>query len=133
MTTYAEWKKKYFFKGKTLPIYFTFVNFLIFSAFLVYFHANLYIVIFSFIGAISSYAVFTDLYAHLWTPQSSGLTLKQWLVKLISLRTHDIYGLAFTIIAIGGLISLIPLLILVICFVLAVLSIYCIVKSRFYH
>lgn len=130
---YETWKKKYLFAGETPPIYFTFINFLIFTAIALLNQNSRFIATFSIIGMISSYAVFTDLYAHLWTPKVSDISLKDWFTKFMDFRTHDVYGVGFTIVAVIGLSLRINSYALLAPLVLSILTIYYIIHSRFYH
>lgn len=130
---YAEWKREYLWKGKAIPIYLLLINFIIFAGYTIVYHSSLIAVIFGIVGMVSSYAVFTDLYAHLWTFHYSNISLKEWLYKFTVLRTHDVYGIAFSIIAGLGIYMVARAVYISITFVFSIISLYCIVVSRFYH
>lgn len=170
---YKYWKENYFWKGKTIGIYIMMLDFAIFSILMYIHRENSILFILLFANSVISYAVFTDLYAHLWYDNynnSSSFreylgqflllfifihnvayysnladlygdvvsryqgdnTLKGYLKKIISGRTHDIYGL----VAIGGITLFIyqiqPILMLVL-LVLTLIALALVFKTKFYH
>lgn len=127
MISYTQWKKEYLFDGKTIPIYLVLVEFIALIVNMYLGHFNIFDVSYSLVGIISSYAVFTDLYAHEWIPKMYDISLKEYIKKIFSFRTHDIYGLII------GIIASFLLNIYLIIVPLALISIGYIVKSRFYH
>jgi len=170
---YKYWKENYFWKGKTIGIYIMMLDFAVFSILTYIYRENSILFVLLFANSIISYAIFTDLYAHLWydnynnslsfreylrhflllfifvhnvayysnlvdlygdvvTKYQGDNTLKDYLKKIISGRTHDIYGLV-AIIGITLFIYQIQPILMLVLSVLTLIALALVFKTKFYH
>jgi len=131
---WKSWLHNYFFKGKTIAIYVLMLITSDSALGMIMHRSDLLYFIPYFIMVIAYYAVFTDLVAHLYFDSyRSGLTMKQYVYKILHGRTHDIYGMIITIAmeAYLLLVSYNPVLYLLMFCSIAVITNLSI--SRFYH
>lgn len=127
---YREWKYKYLLKGKTKGIYSVGFLSILFGAMVLFDRLDFFRLILSLIALIASYAVFTDLYAHLfYDSYYSGITKGRWFRLLLRGRCHDITGLLIALLC-SAFLGVIPF---VLSFLSAGIVIYYIYKTRFYH
>jgi hypothetical protein len=138
--TWDTWKH-YFVTGKTIPIYTIFMAFAI-SVLILFLHYGDIVHTFGFyIASVSAYAVFTDLVAHLFTgKEDPDMPLQEFIKRIfriqlvkkkivITMRTHDIYGLIISMTAMLIFNHVIGLLVAG----LEGITLYYIFKAKFYH
>jgi hypothetical protein len=123
-----DWKKK-FWSGKLPIIYLMILDVGLVLALTVYYHTTVHFYAY-FISSIAVYGVFTDEVAHLYPLYPADDTLKQWLLKVLSGRTHDVYGMIIVIVAMAVTsLGLIQISIIA----LSIIQIMTFAAERFYH
>lgn len=133
---WKQWLQGYFYKGKTIGIYLLMVL-IVFAGYTIFIDRLVLLpFIFSLIMLLTSYAVFTDMVAHLWYDDyDSNISEEEYIYKILHFRTHDLYGLAIFIISLIGLIATatINVDIGMVFISVTILIMLLIVNTRFYH
>ncbi len=128
--SWQEWVHGYFYRGRTSAVYLSIIitiasiiNVYIYRSYLIQFTL-------SFMVSLFAYAVFTDLVSHLITDTpASNISIKEFIHKFLSIRTHDIYGLIMVI----GMSLFIRNYLAIIIAIASALLIAILFKIRFYH
>lgn len=129
-----DWVRHYFFGGKTLGIYNLIIMFGLSLFELFFLRFTLYTFILALLMVITSYGVFTDFVAHLWSDEyDSRITMEEFFMKVIKGRTHDLYGLIIFMVALFMLANAINIVIGAILAGLSFSTLSLLVRTKFYH
>lgn len=137
---WESWKQQ-FKTGKTIPVYFNIVSFVMLAVLMFLNYGNIYQSLAFFIAVLASYAVFTDQVAHLFVGnEKPDMSLRAYIGLIFSIkktggrwkvimRTHDVYGMSISVVA-----SYFALHWLVIpTVILNGVVVFYFIKCRFYH
>lgn len=131
--SYPEWKRHYFLKGRSEPIYTNIVQFIIIWAMFIdgylTYGTNIVVFIEMFMASIISYSTFTDQYAHMIIWKPGNMPLRQYISKIFHFRTHDIWGQAIVIVIMLFNASILGDIVIL----LSIVQILGYIEIRFYH
>jgi uncharacterized membrane protein YesL len=124
-----NWKRA-FWRGKLPIIYFMLIDVALVFALTIYHHTAIQFYAY-FIASIATYGVFTDEVAHLFPLYNSNeISFKEWIKKVFSGRTHDVYGMVITMIAVAvSSLGIIQIIIIAI----SLIQVSAFAVTRFYH
>jgi len=124
-----NWKKA-FWHGRLPIIYLMIGDVALVFALTIYHHTAIQFYAY-FIASIATYGVFTDEVAHLFPLYNDNeISFKEWIKKVFSGRTHDVYGMVIIIIAVAVCsLGIIQMIIIPLCIIQIIGFAY----YRFYH
>ena len=128
---FRQWEHL-FLEGKTKGVYCALLSFSVFVFLILYNRENFFFFVVIQVGSFASFGVLVDLVSHLFSDRYlTDMTLDQWIQRFKSGRTHDAYGIIVQFIA--SAVDFIKFHYAFILWILLLLELYYIIKTRFYH